>query len=128
MSTQHPVQNERQRLEHRKLKLIAAKQYLGSIQAQLNECETKISNYERPGAMRDPVFAGQLPVLRERRDELVRKRNACAAEIERDYGDLLAEPPAPPKSLEQSLIETLQTTNAGLIERLSRCRCGAGAS
>jgi len=66
--------------------------------------------------------------LRERRDELARECAAAQDAIDRDYADLVNEKAALPKSAENQLIEALQEANASLVEKLSECRCGAGAS
>ena len=120
--------NSRQFEEHRRLKLKASQAHLASIVVALQECEARINNAERPRALADPLFAGTLPGLRERREELLQRRNAATAKITAEFGDLLAEPVSTErKDPRDAMIDSLQAANAGLIERLQRCTCGAAS-
>jgi len=112
----HPVQNERQQREHRKMKLEAARGVRANLESALTDCRSRIANASRPRSLLDPVMQNRLPALREHESKLLGQIEACDASIQREYGDLLSaiNEQTALKSPESAEIDRLNSDNASL--------------
>jgi hypothetical protein len=74
--------------------------------------------------MVDPIMANRLPGLQEQELQLIGKLAAYNVKIAAEFGDLVAEGPAPARDPRDQLIHDLQIQNAELRTALEKRQRG----